>query len=419
MTIAFRTLRATGALLVLLLCALPVCAQNRPNALDLRIDAMSPQQLLASPASALVDSDRQGAAGRYVGWRIPGFLLTFAIPIGALAYFWRSGGASALRDRLRRSFRSEFGVRCFFGAILAAIAGFATLIPQFYLYRVERVMGISRQPWPAWALSWLATLAAVMVAVGVMCAIVLWLADRTHQWYLYAMLGIALGAMLYSYATPLLIAPFFNHVESLAPTIASPLYALEVKAGIPNVPIVAADWPRPSPAQGAFVSGLGPSQRIVLSDSLVRSESPGETAFFAARAIEHDVDGDQFRRCLIAVLIIIIAMALAVTIADRVGFRRDDDPVSRLALVGALLGCAYLVAFPIYLSYVRGGEARVDKTAIALTGDRASAVRAMVRRADERIEELCPNTFAMLYFSPAPAIATRIATFNDTPDPCR
>jgi STE24 endopeptidase len=419
MTIAFRTLRATGALLVLLLCALPVCAQSRPNALDLRIDAMSPRQLLASPASALVDPDRQGAAARYVSWRIPGFLLTFAIPIGALAYFWRSGGASALRDRLRRSFRSEFGVRCCFGAILAAIAWFATLIPQFYLYRVERVMGISRQPWPAWALSWLATLAAVMVAVGALCAIVLWLADRTHQWYLYTMLGVVLGAMLYSYATPLLIAPFFNRFENLAPTIASPLYALEAKAGIPNVPIVVADWSRRSAAQGAFVSGLGPSQRIVLSDSLVRSESPGEAAFFVARAIEHDVDGDQLRRCLIAVLIIIIAMALAVTIADRVGFRRDDDPVSRLALVGALLACAYLVAFPIYLSYVRGGEARADRSAVALTGDRASAVRAMIRRADERIEELCPNTFAMLYFSPTPAIATRIATFNGTPDPCR
>jgi len=333
MTTAIRTLRTAGALLVLLLLfAVPVHAQGRSTALDLRVNALTTQQLLTSSATALVDPDRQVAAGRYLNARIPGFLLTFALPIGLLVYFWRSGRASAQRDRLRRKFRFEFTVRWFFGASLAAIAWVAALVPLFYLYRLDRIMEISQEPWTTWLASWLVSALLACVAVGTVAAIVLWLADRTHQWYLYTMVGVVAITILDAYVTA--------NVQ--------PLRTALVEAGI-----------------------------------------------------------------------IIVAMALAVTVADRIGFRRDDDPVSRLALVSALLGCAYLVAFPFYLTYVRETVARAEVGAVAPSGNRASAIRELVRRADQNLERVCPNAFATLYFADTPAIGSRISALNGTPDPCR
>ncbi|HEY5257180.1 MAG TPA: M48 family metalloprotease [Candidatus Baltobacteraceae bacterium] len=418
MTFAFLA-RATGVLALLFLCALPAYAGPvRPNALDARASALATQQLLSAPAATLVDPDRQIAAARYVRWRIPGFLLTFLVPIGLLTYFWRSGLAAALRDRMRARL-AEFGVRFCMGAIVAAIAWIAALLPQFYLYRIERIMGISPQIWPSWALDWLGTFAVAVVATGVVAAVVLWLADRTHQWYLYTMLAVVVGEVLYAYVAPASVAPRYHDFRAPRAAIAARLQALETKAAVSGVPIVVADRSRQSPTDDAFVVGAGPSQRIVLTDSLVRAGTPGEIAFLTARAIEHVVDEDQVRRALVAALLVIIGMALAVTLADRVGFRRDDDPVSRLALVGALLGCTYLVALPVYQSYLRSGEGRVDMAAVALTGDRASAVRAMIRRADERLEPLCPNTLTMLYFQRTPPIAVRVAAFNGTPANCR
>jgi hypothetical protein len=312
---------------------LPVHAQGRASALDQRVDAISTQQLLTSPAPALVDPDRQVAAVRYINARIPGFLLVYLLAIGALVYFWRSGLASAHRDRLRRKFRTEFAARWFFGAGLAVIAWLASLLPQFYLYRLDRVMGLSQESWTAWILGWFLSAGVACIVVGTIAAIVLWLSDKTHQWYLYTAAGVVAVTILYAYIVP---------------------------------PAV-----------------------------------------------------DPLRTALVESLIIIVSMALAVTIADRVGFRRDDDPVSRLALVAALLGGVYLIALPVYLSYVRGTVVRADIAAVTASGDRASAVRGMVRRADQDLEPVCPNAFATLYFAQTPAIGSRISAFNGTPDPCR
>jgi hypothetical protein len=361
MSFAHKALRAAGISLVLLLFGLPVHAQGRPSALDARVDALSVARLSTNPAPALVDPDRQIAAARYVNWRITGFLLSFALPIGILIYYWRNGFASARRDGLRRRFRSEFAVRWIFGAILAAIAWTAALLPQFFLYRLDRVMGISPQSWTQWAASWVVSFAMACVVTGTIAAVILWLADRTHQWYLYTMAGVIVVAAIYERG-------------------------------------------------GGFASADGAG---------LPADTPGEVAFYTARLAEHWAVGDPLRSALVLALIIIVAMAIAVTIADRIGFRRDDDPVSRLALVGGLLGCAYLIALPAYLAYDRASAARADIAAVAATGDRASAVRAMVRRADQDLEPVCPNEFAMLYFAQTPALGERISTFNGTPDPCK
>lgn len=361
MTFAHRAFRTLGILLVLLLFGLPVHAQGRPNTLDARVDALSVTQLLTSAAPALVDPDRQVAAARYVNWRIIGFLLTLLLPIGLLIYYWRNGLASARRDRLRRKFRNEFAMRWLFGATLAAIAWTSALLPQFFLYRLDRVMGMSQQSWTQWVASWVVSLAIACVVTGTIAAVILWLADRTHQWYLYTMAGVVVVAAIYERG-------------------------------------------------GGFTSADGAG---------LRADSSGEVAFYVARMAEHWAVGDPLRSALVSALIIIVAMAVAVTVADRIGFRRDDDPVSRLALVGALLGCAYLIALPTYLAYDRASAARADIAAVASTGDRASAVRAMVRRADQNLEPICPNGFAMLYFAQTPALGERISTFNGTPDPCK
>jgi hypothetical protein len=58
----------------------------RPNAIDHRVDALSPHTLLSHPAAALVDPERQIAALRLVHWFLPGWFLAVLLPALALAY---------------------------------------------------------------------------------------------------------------------------------------------------------------------------------------------------------------------------------------------------------------------------------------------------------------------------------------------
>jgi Zn-dependent protease with chaperone function len=95
-----------------------------------------------------------------------------------------------------------------------------------------------------------------------------------------------------------------------------------------------------------------------------------------------------------------------------------------LALLGAVMGCVYLVALPFYNSYIRNLDLATDRAAIALADKawpgtaRPAAIRLEVREADQALRPACPNTFAYWYFNVHPAVGQRIALLQDRANTC-
>lgn len=392
-------------------------AIDRPNGLDRRVDAISQAALLDRPATALVDPNRQAAALRRVDWTLPGLVLMVLFEAGALLYFWSSGGAAALRDRLRRRMRSEGSVRFCFGATLALIARAAALLPAFYLYRVDRVMGLTVELTRFWALFYGAHTLLAMAIAGIIAMVVLGLVARTHQWYAYTIVGILAASVAWAYASPYFELSPFRTVAPVSGRLETQLDAILARAGLPDLPVVV-ETSRNSVAGGAVVLGLGDSRRIVLRDTLIAGDTPAEVLYVVAFELGHIVYGDPFLIALIESGIIIFGSALAVVIADRVGFRRDDDSLSRLALVGALMALLYLGAVPLRDVALRAYDFRADRYAVALTGDPAAAVRTLVRGADQRLDQVCPNVLATAFLGTSPGVGVRVATINGVPSGC-
>lgn len=406
---------ACAVFILAIVCAsaLPArAALARPNTTDKRVSAIPRATLLAQPAATLVDPDRQAAAARLVRWKAPGWIVMVLAQILALAYFWRSGGASGWRDRLRRSIRSEFWVRFLFGATLAGIARIVAAIPDFYLYRVGRVMDLSGELSSAWALDWLAGFLGAMLLAGIVAAVVLWIADRTHQWYVYTVLVFVAISLTYAWSAPAFIEPVFNHYAPLATAGRPRIDALVARSGVGDIPIVVEDRSKREQTQDASYDGLWSSRRIVVTDTLVAGSSPQELDWYVALELGHIVHGDLLRRAFLQALILILGAALGVFAADRVGFRRDDDPVSRLALVGAIFGCVFFLAVPAYNVGLRALEAQADSYAASMTPDPSAGVRALVRTADENLESVAPGIFATLFFERSPAIAQRVSALS-------
>jgi Zn-dependent protease with chaperone function len=115
----------------------------------------------------------------------------------------------------------------------------------------------------------------------------------------------------------------------------------------------------------------------------------------------------------------VFSIAVGVLVTEGIRFRADDDPLARLALVVAFAGIAGLLAFPVYNVYARHIEEKADAYALSITHDPASAIRSYVRSADRRFAMLCAPRAAILYFAPAPALGSRIASAAGRPDPCR
>src|SRR5947209_8499485 len=74
---------------------------TRPNALDRVVSAIPAHALLTQSPYALVDAQRTAAAARLEQFTIPVWLITIAVQIAILAWFWDSGRSAWLRDRLQ------------------------------------------------------------------------------------------------------------------------------------------------------------------------------------------------------------------------------------------------------------------------------------------------------------------------------
>lgn len=401
---------------VLLLCGVAAASMVRPNGLDRRVDALTTQALLSEPATALVDPARQAAATRRVHWTLVGWLLVPIAQAIALFYLWTTGGAASLRDWLRRRIRSEWLVRFLFGAALALVAQLASFVPSFYLYRVDRALDVTFELTRYWFVFWIYHTVLAMIAAGLIAAVVLWLAARTHQWYAYTIVAILAVSVGWSYAAPFVQYPFAVH--PIAGPLETRLEAIAARARLPNVSIYVASAGN-TPLGEAEVLGLWASRRVQLTDTLIAGGTPAEIEYEVAYDLGKMARHDLFEIALIQGGVVIVFSALAIVIADRIRFRRDDDPLSRLAIVGALLALVYVVAVPVRNAALRSYDLEANRYAVALTGDPAAAVRALVRATDQQMEEVCPERTAMLFLYTEPGIGERIAAINHVPSGCR
>ncbi len=403
MALRSRALLAAAAFLALP-AGFAIAATHLPDALDRHIDAIPAAQLLAQPIASLVDAQRQQAGARLVSLELPGWFAAVLAQAVALFYFWRSGHAARWRDALRVRLGSESSVRFAFGATLALIARAAALIPSFYLWRVDRVMGLSDALTRVWAYEYVLGTIIGMLVAGFTAAVVLWLVDRTHQWYLFTIAGILAISLIGTLVDPYAIAPLFERYAPMRGAAAAQARAFAAREGYAGIPIVVEHRADRIPTDPAKTEGMGATQRIVLADTLVAASTPAEIDFYLADQIAKLDDHDPLDLALIDAAIVVIGAALAVVLADRIRFRRDDDPISRITLVAALLCCVYLVAVPIDHAAVSAMQLRADREAITMTGDRAGAVRAFVRAGDERIEQVCPNTLGRIFLYRTPSL---------------
>jgi STE24 endopeptidase len=405
-----------AAALVLVAFSSGVAAIERPNALDHRVDTLSPSELMTRPAVSLVDPARQAAAVRRVHWTLLGWILIQLFQAAALFYLWSSGSAAALRDWLARRIRSEWNVRFLFGAALALVARLAALLPSFYLYRVDRILQLTAELTRTWAAFWILHTLLGMIVAGLIAATVLWLVGRTHQWYVYTMLGVLAASVGWSYLSSYVQGPVTHEIRPLRAALDVPIRAMFSRAHLAPVPVL--ESLDSSPLAQVVVVGWGSSSRILLSHSLIAGDTEPEIEYQIAYELERVAHGDRLTVALIEGGVIIVFAAIAIVIADRIRFRRDDDSLSRLAIVGALLALVYLGAVPARNAALRSYDFDADRYAVAVTGDPSAAVRALVRASDQRMIEVCPEESATLFLYTAAGIGARVAAINHVPSGC-
>ncbi|MEV4560153.1 M48 family metalloprotease [Kitasatospora sp. NPDC049285] len=346
-------------------------------------------------------------------WLLGGQLLTLAVT--AVLGFTTAG--AALVTAVGGWFGGSWAAEVLAGSAALVLLGRVLALPFGARVRVVRARyGLVTQGWAGWAVdavrATVLALALLLPATLALYALIGWSPSR---WWLPAALGAALLVLLLSFLQPLLFEPLFNRFHPMPDgELRTALLDLARRDEIAVRDVLVADASRRTTALNAYVSGFGPTRRIVVYDTLLETAEPREVELVAAHELGHVKHRDVLvgtATAALAAAVSVLLLALLVSwqpLLDAAGADSVQDPRS-LPLLAALAGLLGAASIPFQCAASRRIEARADRHALELTGDPGQFIAMQRRLALANVSDPDPPRLLVLLLSTHPTATQRIA----------
>lgn len=269
----------------------------------------------------------------------------------------------------------------------------------------ERRHDVSHQGYVGWLLESFLSLGSVFVFVGAAVAIAMGLAGAMRRWWWLAAAPIFVAlALLFAFLSPYLIP---NTSPAHNPTLEAEARALERIEGTDEARLEIQDAHRFTTAPNAVSTGLGPTQTVILWDTLLHGGfSRPEVRFVMAHEVGHLAHEDPLKQVGWLALFLIPALGLiAFFTRGRGGMAQPEAvPVALLILVAL-----QVVAAPALNVVSRRQEAAADWAALEATRDPAAGREVMRQLALESLNDPDPPSWVYGLYEDHPTIMQRIA----------
>ncbi|MEA2211048.1 MAG: endopeptidase [Solirubrobacteraceae bacterium] len=298
------------------------------------------------------------------------------------------------------------------GAGAAAGLSAALVLPTLPLSALARrraiAVGLDTQSWRGWFADLGKALGIQgVLAAGTGAAIVGLTRSRPRTWWLPAAGGsVAFGALLAALA-PVVLEPIFNDFTPLPEgQTRSDVLELARRAGVRVGEVYSIDASRRTTAANAYVSGLGPTKRVVLFDTLLDRYSRDEIRLVVAHELGHVRYRDVPRNVAYAALVAPGA-ALAV---QRLSWILSPERSTPAALPALALATA-LVSAPLGVignRLSRAVERRADQFSLELAGAPQAFISFERAIALQNLADLDPPRWVGLLLASHPTTLERI-----------
>ncbi len=326
-------------------------------------------------------------------------------------------GLTPLGARIVAAVGGHWAVRAVLGGLAVVfLAGLATLPLAAWREVVMRRYGLSTRSWRGWLVDVLKGY-AVGAVLGAVALLGFYTVARYagDWWWVWAALGAAALTVLLSFVFPVLVEPIFNKFSPMPDgPLRVALVNLAERDRVPVRDVLVADASRRTRAVNAYVSGLGPTRRIVVYDTLLKQADPAELESVVAHELGHAKDRDVVTGTVLgalgtagAVIAVYLVGAWSALLhlagADSVGEPRS------IGLLLALAALAGLVAEPAQNALSRRIEARADAHSLGLTDDPATFETMEARLATVNLADPDPPRLEHVLFASHPATVERMA----------
>lgn len=365
----------------------------------LSLPDLDPRDYFSAAEIERSEDYRGGARALFLGG-LAAELLVLALLV------WKARPLAAHVGRIGRG-RVRTAVLIGTGAVVALWGVGLPFAGATHVRRVDH--GLSEQGWGGWLADRTLSAGVQVVLVAIAVAGAVWLAGKLgRRWWLAGAPALVCIAVVVVVAQPLVIDPLFNRFEPLSDReLAAQVEGLAAGMGVEVDDVLVADASRRTTTANAYVTGIGPTRRIVLYDTLLDGRfSEGEILSVSAHELAHVGERHLWKGLAWFALFAVPGVALLAWITERRGGLADP----RLVPLGLAFVFAYvLVTQPLANAVSRRYEAEADWLALQATGDPESAVALERRFVTTSLSDPDPPAWVTYWLGTHPPPLERIA----------
>jgi STE24 endopeptidase len=316
------------------------------------------------------------------------------------------------------------------GALVAVVVAVLTSLATLPLAAWARIVhdgrwGFRTQPWHGWVVDWVTVSAGTWATMGVLAVVILTAVRRwPRSWpYRLTVVGALLAAAVVT-VHPLVLQPV------LLPTAPLPegetrdaAEELLTDMGAADLPLYVGEASARTTRVNALVVGLGPTERVVLYDTLL--DLPEEQVrSVLAHELAHREHRDLLRGVLAAPTALLVGLVLLRAVAWSSASRRwmhargPADP-RLIAVVLATAAVLELAGTPVANLVSRRAEAAADHRALQVTGEPGLQIATSRAFTVRDLSAPRPPRWAQALYGTHPTIEDRIraaVAFSDAGD---
>jgi STE24 endopeptidase len=372
-----------------------------------------PQQAISTEITLPPSNPRINAYNRV--WYIL-YFVGFGWELLGLGLLVRLRVAPRLRDWLEQKTRFRFLHAAGVYAVISLFLMLWNLPIGFYAYLHERAYGFATQPITLWLMDhgrgYLFSLLSIpAVWIGY------WLLSRQpKRWWLWLWLASIPWQLAMIVFWPVVVAPTYNHFVPLQNReLRDKLLAEASQAGIEGARVFQVDISKRTTKLNAYVTGIGPTKRIVLWDTTLKALSEDEILAIMGHEMGHYVLGHiwwRFGEGVVGAFILLWLLHKLLPWLVRVwGTRygvRDVGDIGGLPIALFALQCLLFLQTPVESALSRMHEHAADRYGLELTHKNEAMARAFVTFVTHDYSDPDPPKFLVYWFYSHPPLKERV-----------
>jgi STE24 endopeptidase len=345
------------------------------------------------------------------------YFVDFIYGVGVLLLILRSGWSARMRAFAWRHVRWPFVAAMLYFVLLSLVTAILTFPLDLYGgFIVPHQFDLTNQSFAAWMGDFGKALAVNLVIFAPIAAVALILIRRMRRWWLALWLGSIPLIILGVLAQPLIIDPLFNKFQPLRDaSLRQALLEEASRAGIENKRVYEVDKSKQTKEMNAYVTGIGPSARIVMWDTLLAKLDRDEILAVMGHEMGHYVLNHLWQGIAFTIAITFVGFLIAQRLYEwglarwgagwRVEGRSDAAAIPWLLAVSSIL--AFLLS-PVYSGFSRHVEHQADVFGLELTHLNEAMASSFVKFAEDSKADPRPPRFIEWWRYSHPSLGRRI-----------